>query len=112
VLPGDESRSPDDFELFLEGILEAPRGPRDVFPCKHYVPAYKNGPTSEMFPCAGKGGCGGGCAAGGCAGGCVGGGPAASLAPPPLAPAAAAAPAEDGPPAERVVRPAAAPGDN
>ena len=26
VLPGQETRSPDDFELFLEGILEAPRG--------------------------------------------------------------------------------------
>ncbi len=30
VLPGQETRSPDDFELFLEGILEAPRGPREV----------------------------------------------------------------------------------
>ncbi len=27
TLPGEETRSPDDFELFLEGILEAPRGP-------------------------------------------------------------------------------------
>ena len=26
ILPGDETRRPDDFELFLEGILEAPRG--------------------------------------------------------------------------------------
>jgi pilus assembly protein CpaC len=40
-LPGLESRSPTDFELFLEGILEAPRGPRDPFPGRVYVPAYK-----------------------------------------------------------------------
>ena len=32
ILPGQETRSPDDFELFLEGILEAPRGPRVVCP--------------------------------------------------------------------------------
>lgn len=51
-LPGQDTRSPDDFELFLEGILEAPRGQREVFPDRrHYVPAYKNGPTSGMFPC-------------------------------------------------------------
>jgi len=41
TLPGQETRSPDDFELFLENILEAPRGQRDVsFPCG-YQPAYK-----------------------------------------------------------------------
>jgi pilus assembly protein CpaC len=53
VLVGQETRSPDDFELFLEGILEAPRGPRDVCHGKVYVPAYKNGPTAGQFPCAG-----------------------------------------------------------
>ncbi len=64
ILPGQETRRPDDFELFLEGILEAPRGPRDVFPGNHYVPAYKNGPTAAVFPCAGRDGSGGaGCAA-------------------------------------------------
>ena len=64
ILPGQETRRPDDFELFLEGILEAPRGPREVFPGKRYVPAYKNGPTSALFPCAGRDGSGGvGCAA-------------------------------------------------
>jgi pilus assembly protein CpaC len=65
LLPGQETRTPDDFELYLEGILEAPRGPRDVCPNKHYVPAYKNGPTAGQFPCAGNGhGDGpGGCAA-------------------------------------------------
>src|SRR5262245_15126301 len=68
-LPGQETRSPDDFELFLEGILEAPRGQRDVFHGKTYVPAYLNGPTAGQYPCGGNGGpdghgrCGGaGCA--------------------------------------------------
>jgi len=65
TLPGDETRSPDDFELFLEGILEAPRGPRVVCPDYRYVPAFKNGPTTGVFPCAAGGGQ---CAAGqGCA---------------------------------------------
>lgn len=41
TLPGQETRGPTDFELFMEGILEAPRGPRDPFPCKTYVPAFK-----------------------------------------------------------------------
>jgi pilus assembly protein CpaC len=70
-LPGQETRSPDDFELFLEGIMEAPRGQREVCPDGHYRAAYLNGPTAGQFPCAG-GACGvGGCGAGGCAtGGC------------------------------------------
>jgi pilus assembly protein CpaC len=51
-LPGQETRSPDDFELFLEGILEAPRGSREVFQNGHYTPAYRNGPTADAFPCA------------------------------------------------------------
>jgi pilus assembly protein CpaC len=54
LLPGQETRSPDDFELFLECILEAPRGPRDVFPDRHYLAAYKNDPTAGVFPCAGN----------------------------------------------------------
>jgi pilus assembly protein CpaC len=68
MLPGQETRSPDDFELFLEGILEAPRGSRQVCPDGRYMPAYKNGPTASTFPCAGDS-CGrnggDGCAAGG-----------------------------------------------
>src|SRR5262249_2853749 len=45
VLPGEETRRPDDFELFLEGILEAPRGPRDV--CQNvYTAAWKNSPSA------------------------------------------------------------------
>jgi pilus assembly protein CpaC len=67
-LPGQETRSPDDFELFLEGILESPRGPREVCPGGHYVAAYKNGPTVDLFPCGGRAGCG--CAHGGHGAGC------------------------------------------
>jgi pilus assembly protein CpaC len=52
LLPGQETRSPDDFELFLEQIVEAPRGPREVCPNGHYVPAFKNGPTAQVYPCA------------------------------------------------------------
>src|SRR5262249_46261120 len=57
-LPGQETRTPDDFELFLEGILEAPRGPREVFPDHRYRAAYLNGPTADLFPCAGNNGSG------------------------------------------------------
>jgi pilus assembly protein CpaC len=42
LLPGQETRPPDDFELFLEGILEAPRGPRKVIQDRKYIPAFKN----------------------------------------------------------------------
>ncbi len=55
-LPGQETRSPDDFELFLEGILEAPRGQRTVSLCD-YVPAWRSSPSADMYPC-GPGGCG------------------------------------------------------
>jgi len=68
-LPGQETRSPDDFELFLEGILEAPRGQRCVCQDGKYVPAYKNGPSASVFPCGE--GCGNGCGGrGGCDAGC------------------------------------------
>jgi pilus assembly protein CpaC len=93
-LPGMETRSPDDFELFLELILEAPRGQREVFPDKKYKAAYLNDPSAARFPCGGSacgaGGCGtGGCATGGCAtgscgtpGGCAAGAqPATTVAP-------------------------------
>jgi pilus assembly protein CpaC len=77
-LPGQETRTPDDCELFLEGILEAPRGSRVVCPGGHYVPAYKNGPTAGEFPCAGghgcrNGSCLGGCSNGSCGSGCANG---------------------------------------
>jgi pilus assembly protein CpaC len=71
-VPGLETRSPDDCELFLEGILEAPRGPRAACQNGHYVPAYQNGPTAGIYPCAG-GKCGSGnCGNGRCTGGCCG----------------------------------------
>jgi pilus assembly protein CpaC len=64
LLPGQETRSPDDFELFLEGILEAPRGRRYAFQDCRYVAAHQEGPTANLFPCydclgnGGNGGCG------------------------------------------------------
>jgi pilus assembly protein CpaC len=67
-LPGEETRKPDDYELFLEGILEAPRGQRWVFQCGDYVPAYKNGPTGNMFPCPNCNGPRGACDFGACNG--------------------------------------------
>jgi pilus assembly protein CpaC len=105
-VPGQETRIPDDFELFLEGILEAPRGQRRVFPDGiHYQAAYLNGPSAAVFPCGlgngngnGYGGTGS-CGAGGCAtngnGGIGGHGNGASQLPKatPIMPPAATAPA-------------------
>lgn len=93
-LPGSETRKPDDFELFLESILEAPRGQRDVFPGKKYKPAWKNDPTANKMPCGGDrgGDCGSGnCGSGsnGCANGACGSTILpASNAPAPIPPAA------------------------
>jgi len=50
---GRESRNPDDYELFLENILEAPRGQRKVWNGRCYNAAYKCDPTSAIFPCVG-----------------------------------------------------------
>ena len=75
-LPGMETRSPDDCELFLEGILEAPRGSRVPWQNGHYSAPYKSSPSAEQYPCAG-GHCGGGA----CGGDCVGGASAGSLGP-------------------------------
>jgi pilus assembly protein CpaC len=120
LLPGMETRSPDDYELFLEGILEAPRGQRAVWQGHSFVAAYKNGPTAGQYPCGG--GCAnGGCANGGCAnGGCGGAGlpalpPGAAPSPPPGTHAVdshAQAPAAEGvtPAAAREVPPADEPG--
>jgi pilus assembly protein CpaC len=56
LLPGRETRSPDDFELFLEGILEAPRGPRHVSFTPHgYKGAHMNSPNAGQYPCPGGG---------------------------------------------------------
>jgi pilus assembly protein CpaC len=69
VLPGMETRRPDDFELFLEGIIEAPRGPRDVCQNHHYVAPYKNSPSAAGMPCAGGRWNTGGAGCGACLGG-------------------------------------------
>ncbi|MBN9122529.1 MAG: pilus assembly protein N-terminal domain-containing protein [Planctomycetes bacterium] len=53
-LPGQETRTPDDYELFLENILEAPRGQRKVWNGKCYNAAYKCDPTVLRYPCAGN----------------------------------------------------------
>jgi pilus assembly protein CpaC len=44
-LPGRETRGPDDYELFLEGLLEAPRGQRRVWNGRCYQAAYKSDPS-------------------------------------------------------------------
>ncbi|MSQ95616.1 MAG: hypothetical protein EXR98_13795 [Gemmataceae bacterium] len=68
-LPGQETRSADDFELFLEGIMEAPRGPRSVF-LRHYKGAHTLSSNAGQIPC-GDGSCnprdGKSCASGDCA---------------------------------------------
>jgi len=53
-LPGRESRVPDDFEHYFEGILELPRGQRNVFENKHYKAPWKNDPTASAYPCGGN----------------------------------------------------------
>jgi pilus assembly protein CpaC len=53
-LPGRETRNPDDYELFLEGILEAPRGQRKVWNGRCYNAAYKCDPSLGTMPCAGN----------------------------------------------------------
>jgi pilus assembly protein CpaC len=85
-LPGFETRTPDDFELFLELILEAPRGQREVFPNKKYKAAWLNDPSAAQYPCGGTN-CGTGTCGKG-AGGCATCGQAALAAPAaPVAPA-------------------------
>ncbi|MDB5307631.1 MAG: pulD 2 [Gemmataceae bacterium] len=74
-LPSRETRSPDDYELFLEGILEAPRGQRKVWNGRCYNAAYKCDPTIGAYPCVGPlctgpggvAGPGGNCGPQGCA---------------------------------------------
>jgi pilus assembly protein CpaC len=71
-LPGRETRTPDDYELFLEGILEAPRGQRKVWSGRCYNAAYKCDPTVAAFPCAGNVCYGPGAIAAGCGStGCI-----------------------------------------
>ena len=49
-LPGRETRGPDDYELFLEGLLEAPRGQRRVWNGRCYQAAYKSDPSVTAGP--------------------------------------------------------------
>jgi pilus assembly protein CpaC len=91
-VPGRETRTPDDYELFLEGLIEAPRGQRRVHSGDCKLPAYLCDPTACKFPCVGNlcgtpnANCaGGGCAPGGCA--TPAGGPVvAPIVPVPVAP--------------------------
>jgi pilus assembly protein CpaC len=70
ALPGSETRKPDDCEFYLETILEAPRGPRQVWNGFEYTPAWKAGPSASIYPCPGNspydGGAAGGCSSGKC----------------------------------------------
>ncbi|QVL34187.1 hypothetical protein KIH39_09850 [Telmatocola sphagniphila] len=66
-LPGQETRLPDDYEFFLEAMMELPRGQRNVFDGKRYRAAYKNDPTAATYPCGNNCGTGtAGCATGAC----------------------------------------------
>ncbi|MBA4188954.1 MAG: hypothetical protein C0467_13235 [Planctomycetaceae bacterium] len=73
-MPSRETRNPDDYELFLENILEAPRGQRKVWNNRCYNAAWKSGPTAALYPCAGNVHNGGaaGCANGNCGAGSLG----------------------------------------
>lgn len=58
-VPGRETRNVDDHEFYLEGLLEAPRGQRQVWNgLLRYNPAWKCD-TTNRFPCVGDV-CGGG----------------------------------------------------
>ncbi len=69
---GKETRSPDDYELFLESLVEAPRGSRQPWTGLRYKAAYKCHPSSAAFPCL-TGNCVGGTAGAYATGTCVGG---------------------------------------
>jgi pilus assembly protein CpaC len=94
-LPGRETRSPDDFELFLEGILEAPRGPRFVGAhLQGYRGAHTLSPNYGLYPCNGVGGAAGrGCTGPGCGSGASAGpAPATPTATPEAMPSAISTP--------------------
>lgn len=85
-LPGQETRTPDDYELFLENVLEAPRGQRKVWNGKCYNAPYKCDPTLGKYPCAG-GVCNGpGGACNGPGGACLPGNAAGALIAPQYGP--------------------------
>lgn len=66
-VPGRETRTPDDYEFYLEGLLELPRGQRQVWNGRCYNAAWKCD-TNGLFPCKGNvcGGPAGECATGTC----------------------------------------------
>ena len=106
-LPGRETRTPDDYELFLEGVLEAPRGQRKVWNGKCYNAPYQCDPSASTYPCAGNvcagpNVAGAGCAAPGCAQPVIG----FTAAPQPVP---AAAPVYRAPVAQPVALPVATP---
>lgn len=100
-LPGLETRTPDDFELFLELILEAPRGQREVFPNKKYKAAWVNDPSASQFPCGG-----GACETGACGTSQAGCATCNQPATANVIPAQSAAPAQQTTPAGQQVVPA------
>lgn len=65
ALPGSETRKPDDYEFYLETILEAPRGQRPIWNGLEYVPAWKSSNSANLYPC--PGGSAAGCPDGKCA---------------------------------------------
>jgi pilus assembly protein CpaC len=71
-LPGQETRTPTDFELFLEGILEAPRGQRPLCPDGCYRPAHYWAPSHCLPYGTPKGAQAGGYGAAGCGTGTCG----------------------------------------
>ena len=68
ALPGSETRKPDDFEFYLETMVEAPRGPRTIWEGHRYKAPWKSSPTAATYPCVGGATAapGGGCATGTC----------------------------------------------
>lgn len=80
ALPGSETRKPDDFEFYLETILEAPRGPRQIWNGLEYTPAWKSGPSANIYPCVGGVG-GAGCPDGKCGSPAAAGGKAIATPP-------------------------------
>jgi pilus assembly protein CpaC len=98
-VPGQESRSPDDYELFLESLIETPRGQRRPWNGWRYNAAYKSDPSYGNLPCSGPG----------CTGATV---PASGVyvAPTPAAPANVM-PISNTTPVEIPVLPAASTGD-
>ncbi len=68
-LPGRETRPGDDFEFFMESMLELPRYQRNVFEGRRYRAPWKNDPTAQQFPCGANGGTNGNCASGTCGNG-------------------------------------------